>query len=361
MKPFHQLITQSRFDRHELARMIAAQGDDHRLLLEQSARVTLQTIGDKVWLRGLIEFSNICIKNCYYCGIRRDNRLTSRYELDDDAIVQAALFARDKGYGSIVLQAGERNDAAFVDRIGRLLCQIHEKTHGELGITLSLGEQDAQTYRYWKQCGAHRYLLRFETSCEQLYYQMHPHDHRHDYQTRLQCLQALKACGYQVGTGVMIGLPGQSFHHLADDLLMMLKLDVDMVGMGPYLEHQQTPLYQRRHELWPVQRRFQVALNMIASLRLLMPDINIAASTALQAIDPMGREKALRIGANVLMPNITPSVNRRNYQLYDNKPCVDEGADDCSSCIRLRVEMVGRKLALGEWGDSQHFFNRNKQ
>ena len=361
MKPFDDILTKTEFSRPDLIRMIGATGIEHEALLNRSKQVALQTIGDKVWLRGLIEFSNICTKNCYYCGIRKDNRTVERYNIDDDAIVEAAIFAWKNRFGSIVLQSGERTDDAFVQRIGALLERIKAETNQQLGITLSLGEQTEATYRYWKTCGAHRYLLRIETSSEHLYYQLHPHDASHDYQYRRQCLKVLQSLGYQTGTGVMIGLPGQTIDDLADDLLFMQQADIDMVGMGPYLEHHDTPLYVRKDELWPIERRFQVALNMIATLRLLMPDINIAASTALQAIDPMGREKALKIGANILMPNITPSTNRKNYRLYDNKPCTDEGADDCNNCIRIRVEMVGRKVALGEWGDSQHFFQRNNK
>ena len=171
----------------------------------------------------------------------------------------------------------------------------------------------------------------------------------------MNCLKILKETGYQTGTGVMIGLPGQTMADLADDLLNFKTMDIDMVGMGPFIEHSQTPLYELKDQLWPLNRRLEVALNMIAALRLLMPDINIAAATALQAIDPMGREKALRSGANVIMPNITPSENRKDYLLYENKPCTDEGAEDCSSCLNIRIGMADREIGLGQWGDSRHF------
>ena len=156
----------------------------------------------------------------------------------------------------------------------------------------------------------------------------------------------------------MIGLPGQTLANLADDLLYIKNTDVDMVGMGPYIEHDNTPLTAQKKHLWPLEVRFNTALNMVAVLRLMMPDINIAAATALQAIDPMGREKALKAGANIIMPNITPTENRKHYLLYDNKPCTDESADDCLSCLNMRISLVGKETGWDEWGDSPHYFKR---
>lgn len=361
MKEFHEILYQSEWNRDDLAQLIAADGDEMAMLYARSREVAAKAIGNKVYYRGLVEFSNICIKNCFYCGIRKGNSETERYDIDDDAILDAALFAWKNHYGSIVLQSGERTDAVYVKRIGELLWKIKEATNRELAVTLSLGEQTDETYRYWFECGAYRYLLRIESSSELLYYQIHPDDVQHSYQHRLDCLKMLKNIGYQTGTGVMIGLPFQNYLHLADDLLFMKQLDIDMVGMGPYIEHHQTPLYQYRDSLWPLKRRFDVAMNMIATLRIMMPDINIAATTALQAIDPMGREKALKNGANIIMPNITPSTHRKDYLLYDNKPCTDESADDCTSCINVRIEMSGKQVAQDEWGDSNHFFNRKKR
>ena len=212
-----------------------------------------------------------------------------------------------------------------------------------------------------REAGAHRYLLRIETSNESLYRQIHPRDARHDFRTRLECLHALRRCGYQVGTGVMIGLPGQSLEDLARDLLFLRGMDIDMVGMGPYLEHHETPLWERRGELLPQAERLRLGLHMVACLRLLMPDINIAATTALQAIDPEGRERALAIGANVLMPNITPLTNRANYQLYENKPGMDEGAAASTARFIESVRRSGCEVCLSAWGDSLHFAQRQGQ
>ncbi|MDE6452491.1 MAG: [FeFe] hydrogenase H-cluster radical SAM maturase HydE, partial [Odoribacter sp.] len=300
----------------------------------------------------------ICIKDCFYCGIRKSNPFPHRYSLNDQEILQAARYAWQNHYGSIVLQGGERNDPAFVLRIEKLLKDIKKLSRHELGITLSLGEQTEETYKKWFHAGAHRYLLRIETSNSRLYRQIHPQNKLHDYHTRLQCLRILQKCGYQTGTGVMIGLPFQSIEDLADDLLFLKTLDVDMVGMGPYLEHQETPLWAHREQLFPPLERFRLGLHMIICLRLLMPDINIAATTALQAIIPEGREKALEIGANVIMPNITPAANRSDYQLYENKPELNERCEEYFSQLSKSIRKSGCEIKPDTWGDSPHWKNR---
>ena len=353
-----EIISKESYTQEDLSYLIGLEGSDRDFYLKEIGKSYIKTLGKKVYFRGLIEFSNYCTKDCYYCGIRKSNTHSERYDIDDEAILKAAVFAHQNRYGSLVLQSGERNDKPFTDRITRLLKEIKTVTNGELGITISLGEQSEEIYREWFEAGAHRYLLRIETSNEDLYYKIHPRDEAHDFHRRLECLRTLKKVGYQTGTGVMIGLPFQTYEQLAEDLLFFQQIDVDMIGMGPFIEHTETPLYQYKDQLWPLQRRFEVAINMIATLRLLLPDINIAAATALQAIDPMGREKALRYGANVIMPNITPTLHRKDYQLYENKPCTDESADECSNCLSIRVEMAGREIGYNEWGDSQHFFKR---
>ena len=201
-------------------------------------------------------------------------------------------------------------------------------------------------------------MLRIESSNKDLYNKIHPNNEEHSHETRLKCLKNLQEIGYQTGTGVMIGIPFQTYDDLANDLLFMQKFDIDMVGMGPFIEHDQTPMYQYKNQLMSLKDRFRLTLKMISVLRIMMKDINIAAATALQAIDPLGREKALRIGANIIMPNITPTTERANYLLYQNKPCIDEGADDCTNCMEARINMADGVIGYGEWGDSKHFKNR---
>ncbi len=344
-----------------LVKCLDANGEEAKKLFVIAQKVKDENIGNTVHLRGLIELSNFCRKNCYYCGIRRDNKAIRRYRLTEEEIINSARYAYENGMGSIVLQAGENTSNEFIEFIEKIIKKIKKDTRGNLGITLSLGEQNEETYIRWREAGAHRYLLRIETSDPILYKQLHPTDSCHDYEERLTCLHILKKIDYQVGTGVMIGLPFQTMEHLAKDLLFMHQLDIDMCGMGPYIEHAQTPLYELKNQLIPIQERFLLSLKMIALLRILMPNINIAATTALQAIDPMGREKAIRIGANIIMPNITPASYRANYLLYENKPCIDENAEDCLECIEARLSMINHKVGRYEWGDSRYYILRKEK
>ena len=349
--------TDIRLDREGLISVLEDNNPERaQALYAQAYRVKKETVGESVYLRGLVEISNICRKNCLYCGIRRDNKNTGRYELDSDEVLSAAEFAAKEGYGSMVIQGGERTDRRFIDKITNLLYEV--KRRWPLGITLSLGEQAEEVYREWFEAGAHRYLLRIESSTRELYEKIHPVDSVHSYDTRLQALKDLRKCGYQVGTGVMIGLPFQTAGHLADDLLFFKRMDIDMCGMGPYLEHSDTPLYAYRYRIPDQGRRLELSLKMVALLRLLMPDINIAATTAMQAIVPDGRERAIMAGANVLMPNLTISEVREEYQIYQNKPGVGEDAAISSSRTEERLRKMKIPIGYGQWGDSRHFHKR---
>ncbi|MDR2929154.1 MAG: [FeFe] hydrogenase H-cluster radical SAM maturase HydE [Cytophagaceae bacterium] len=352
------IINNRELSKENIAFLLGLQKPYQHILHEYAGKINDEVKGNKVHFRGLIEFSNICTKDCYYCGIRKSNHNTHRYTLLHEEILNAADFAFRNGYGSVVLQSGERSDRFFVEQIDSLLQDIKKISGGKLGITLSVGEQTEETYQRWYSSGAHRYLLRIESSSCRLFERIHPQNALHMYDTRLECLQMLKRTGYQTGTGVMIGLPHQTLDDLASDILFFQLQDVDMIGMGPYIEHRDTPLFAEREHLWLLQQRFDTALNMIAVLRIVMPDINIAAATALQAIDPMGREKALLCGANIIMPNITPTENRKNYLLYRNKPNVDEGAEDTIAGLLKRIQHIGKEVAFDEWGDSQHYFNK---
>lgn len=345
-------------EKSEIIGLLGSKGEEQASLFRRAREVRDQTLGNKVYFRGLVEFSNICSKDCFYCGIRKSNKSVVRYEATDEEILTACRFAWENRFGSVVLQSGERSSRRFADRVERLVREIKRLSGGELGITLSCGEQSRETYQRWREAGAHRYLLRIETSSPALYARVHPQNSLHTFEKRLEALRLLRETGYQVGTGVMIGLPFQTVEELAADLLFFREIDIDMCGMGPYIEHEHTPLYQYRHLLLPREERFGLALRMIAVLRLLMPDINIAAATALQAIDPAGREKAVAVGANVIMPNLTPCQYRRDYLLYEDKPCLDEDAEQCRNCLEARVELAGSEIGYGEWGDSKHFQHR---
>jgi len=359
MKSFSDILQNKEFTRDELSMLLRAEGDERQQLFQRAQSVKLQTVGKKVYFRGLVEFSNKCAKDCLYCGIRKSNNKVVRYDLSDQEILKACRFAWLNRFGSVVLQSGEISSPTFANRINLLIHKIKELSNGELGITLSCGEQSIETYNRWRQSGAHRYLLRIESSNPELYRKIHPDNDFHNYNRRVQAIRDLNASGFQVGTGVMIGLPFQTFDDLADDLLFFKALDVDMVGMGPYIEHEDTPLYEFRNLITSKQERFDLALKMVASLRILMPDINIAAATALQAIDLAGREKALTIGANILMPNLTPCDYRREYQLYEDKPCLDEDAELCRNCLEARIELAGCEIGYDDWGDSLHYKRRD--
>jgi len=327
-------------------------------LYDYAAKVKQRHVGNKVYYRGLIEYSNRCAKNCFYCGVRRDNKNVDRYTLEDREVVDAARLAHKKQFGSLVLQSGERSDDYFVEKVAFLLREIKRETLGALHVTLSMGEQSEATFKLWRESGAHRYLLRIEASNPELYKKLHPNNDLHSFDKRIEALELLRKTGYQVGTGVMIGLPFQSLSDLADDLLFIKKMDVDMVGMGPYVEHEATPLFRYKDQLLPKEKRFELSMKMVALLRIMMPTINMAATTAMQTLHPQGRERALKIGANVIMPNLTPLKYREGYLLYDNKPNLHEETDVSLEKLKHSIEQAGCVLALDEWGDAKHFRER---
>ncbi|HSV88142.1 MAG TPA: [FeFe] hydrogenase H-cluster radical SAM maturase HydE [Bacteroidales bacterium] len=352
------ILEKKNLTKTDLVSLLDAGEEDCKLVFEKAASIKNAFVGKKVFYRGLIEFSNFCDKNCLYCGIRAGNKATNRYQVLESEVVEAARYAWKNRFGSLVLQSGERSDEEFICRIENLVNQIKTLSNAELGITLSMGEQSAETYRRWFEAGAHRYLLRIEVSNPQLYRRYHPRNKKHDYKSRLECLHLLRDIGYQVGSGVMIGLPFQTPGDLADDLIFFREHGIDMVGMGPYIEHENTPLYSFKDRLLPRIERFKLSLKMVAILRIMMPDINIAATTAMQAIDPLGREKAIMVGANIIMPNLTPTKYRQDYLLYEDKPCIDEDAEECRRCLEARIHMAGGEVGYGEWGDSKHFEKR---
>ncbi len=361
MADIEAILDKAFLDREDLVILLSAGEEDSAAIYRKAGEVKREYVGNKVYLRGLLEYSNYCSKDCLYCGIRSGNLRYARYEMTEDEVLESARYAWENRFSSIVIQSGERSDEKFVAKIERLIRRIQAMARNELHITLSLGEQPAETYLRWLEAGAHRYLLRIEVSDPELYRKLHPDDGHHTYQSRLEALKALRQTGYQVGTGVMIGLPFQTISQLAGDLIFFRDFDIDMIGMGPYIEHKDTPLYQYRNELMSLRERFLLSLKMVAILRIMMKDINIAATTALQTIDPMGREKALRVGANVIMPNLTPVKYRQDYLLYENKPCLDEEAEACKSCLEARIFMAGDTIAYGEWGDSRHFKGRRER
>ena len=310
--------------------------------------------GKVVSMRGIIELGNICAKDCLYCGIRKSNSAVRRYALSADEIVSAAEEAKSLDYASLVIQSGEIEGEAHTRFIEEVLVRIAPLG---LGVTLSLGEQTEETYARWRAAGAERYLLRIETSNPALYARLHPAEC--SWERRVECLRALRRTGYQVGTGVMCALPGQTFADLAADILFYADLDVDMIGMGPYIPHPDTPLAAEAAD-WNAASALSLGLKMIAVTRLFLHDVNIAAATALQALADDGRERGVAAGANFVMPNVTAVAHRRDYRLYANKPCCDETAALCRGCLDRRLAAIGEHLLYGKRGDSPHYHRRTK-
>jgi len=301
--------------------------------------------GRRVLFRGLIEFSSYCANDCLYCGIRASNASAVRYRLSDAEILESCARGYELGFRTFVLQGGE--DPAFTDdRVCGLLGAI-KRAHPDCAVTLSLGERSRESYAHLRDAGADRYLLRHETASAEHYATLHPPLMR--LETRLQCLRDLRDLGYQVGAGFMVGTPGQTSAHLARDLALLRDLQPHMVGVGPFVPHSDTPF---GHHDVPTA---DLTLVMVALVRLMLPKALIPATTALESIDPLGREKGLRAGANVVMPNLSPLSHRADYALYDNKICVGEEAAECVSCLAERIASIGYEpdFSRGDHPDAQ--------
>jgi biotin synthase len=309
-------------------------------------------------LRGLIELSNQCVRLCGYCGLRAGNLGLTRYRMPDEEIVDCARKAVQFGYGTVVLQSGE-DPGLTCQRIADLVRRIKAETR--LAVTLSLGERDDEELAAWRQAGADRYLLRFETSNRSLYERIHP-PRPGQPSDRLAILGTLRRLGYEVGSGVMIGIPGQTYEDLADDIELFGRLSLDMIGMGPYLRHPGTPLGDR--DAWPdapaeqqVPASEEMTYKMIALARLACPRTNIPATTALATLNTAyGRELGLVRGANVVMPNLTPQKYRALYEIYPDKACIAETGEACHHCLTARIQSIGRQPGRGR-GDSPNYGN----
>ena len=309
-------------------------------------------VGEEVHLRGLIEFSSYCRRNCAYCGLNVANVGLQRYRMEQDEILACAVEAAGYGYGSVVLQSGE-DLGISCDWMEELIRRIKSET--SLAVTLSLGERDDDELVRWRNAGADRYLLRFETSDSSLYERIHPSLPGTN-SDRIQILRRLRLLGYEVGSGVMIGIPGQTFSNLTDDILLFRELDLDMIGVGPYISHNATPAGRGELPLAPdveqVPNSELMTYKVIALTRLNCPGTNIPSTTALATLNPLfGRELGLQRGANVVMPNMTPRKYRALYEIYPSKACIDEGAADCRSCMAARIHGIGRSVGRGR-GDS---------
>lgn len=319
--------------------------DDVSRLLNAADEVRKQYCGDGVHIRGLVEFSNTCRNDCLYCGLRRSNRSVRRYRMTPDEMVAAAVELAERGIGTIVLQSGE--DAYYTaEMVADIVRSI--KSEADIALTLCLGERPYSDYALWKDAGTDRYLLRHETSNPVLFRQIHPDS---TIEKRLGCLRELKRLGYQIGAGCMVGIPGQTVEDLADDILLLKELDVDMAGIGPFIPHPDTPLGDAE------QGSLEMTLKMVALARIVTRNALIPATTATGSIDEYGREKALQAGANVVMPNHTPLPYRIDYEIYPNKRCMTEDPALCAPCLTARILSVGRTVATGKGHSPKHRAN----
>jgi biotin synthase len=310
--------------------------EDSKYLFEKARATADKFYENKIYVRGLIEFSNYCRNNCYYCGIRKSNSHVERYRLSKDEILACCANGYELGFRTFVLQGGEDpwySDEKLVDIISSIRAE-----YKDCAITLSIGEKTYEQYAMYHRAGADRYLLRHETANEEHYAKLHPKEL--SCENRKRCLYDLKKLGYQVGAGFMVGSPFQSIENLVEDLLFIKKLQPEMVGLGPFISHKETPFADFENG------KLELTLFLIGIVRLMLPSALIPATTALGTIHPQGRELGILAGANVVMPNLSPVSVRKKYLLYDNKICTGEEAAECRFCLQNRIQKIGYEIVV---------------
>lgn len=330
-----QLASKHILPTEELITLITdATPESDEYLFAQARKAREAVYGKAVYMRGLVEFTNYCKNDCYYCGIRRSAKGAERYRLSEEQILSCCEAGYALGFRTFVLQGGE--DGYYTDeRIVSIVSKIKEK-HPDCAVTLSIGERERASYEAFFAAGVDRYLLRHETADDAHYGRLHPPELSLSH--RKQCLWELKEIGYQVGCGFMVGSPGQTPEHLAKDLQFIYELQPHMVGIGPFVPHHDTPFAKE------AQGGLELTLRLLAIIRLMHPHVLLPATTALGTIDPRGREKGILAGANVVMPNLTPQDVRKKYMLYDNKICTGDEAAECVKCLERRIASTGYEL-----------------
>lgn len=331
-----QEIIQKALQTHQLTKneIVALLRDEKfsEELFQAADRVRKKYVGDGIHLRGLIEFSNFCKNNCCYCGLRRDNKNIERYRIDKETIIKLARHAVDMGLKTVVLQSGE--DLFFTQEKMVEIIQGIKKLG--VALTLSTGEKTLEEYKAYRQAGADRFLLRIETTDKKLYLENDP---GMSWEERVQCLRDLGTAGLEIGSGCLVGLPGQTIASLADDILFFKKINADMIGIGPFIPHPDTPLKNATGGT------LNLSLKVMALTRLLLPDINIPATTAMETLAPNGQAKALQAGANVIMPNITLTAYRKHYELYPGKSATGYTPDESLQKVKEKIAAIGRHVA----------------
>lgn len=339
-----RLAKEHKLSREEWILLIKSR-QEKEYLFQKAREISQKYYGNKVFIRGLIEFTNYCKNNCYYCGIRRDNQEANRYRLTREEILSCCDQGYELGFRTFVLQGGE--DGYYTDeKILELITAI-KKRYPDCALTLSIGEREKDSYLRFYHAGADRYLLRHETAEKCHYRKLHPPEL--SLKHRMECLWNLKEIGFQVGCGFMVGSPGQTEETLAEDMLFITELQPDMVGIGPFIPHHSTPFWGE------AQGSVDDTLYLLGLLRLLKPNLLLPATTALGTIDREGREKGILAGANVVMPNLSPVGVRKKYELYDNKICTGDEAAECRDCLGRRMKSIGYELSVDR-GDPAKVF-----
>ena len=331
-------VKQSRNISLEQLKLLLETNDDEgiRFMREEAVKVCQKTYGNQVFIRGLIEFTNFCKNDCYYCGIRRSNSQADRYRLTKEQMLDCCANGYELGFRTFVLQGGE--DGYFTDdKICDLVSAIKEK-YPDCAVTLCIGEKSKESYKRYFDAGADRYLLRHETADEAHYKKLHPEEMSLAH--RKQCLWDLKEIGYQVGCGFMVGSPGQTVETLYEDLQFIRELQPHMVGIGPFISQKDTPFADK------ASGTMEQTLKLLAIIRLIQPHVLLPATTALGTIHPKGRELGILSGANVVMPNLSPVNVREKYKLYDNKICTGDEAAECRYCMENRMKSIGYEVAV---------------
>ena len=331
----NKLYNEHNLSDDELIQIIETNELDNELHISAD-KIRREIYGDKVFIRGLIEFSNYCKNNCYYCGIRRDNKKAVRYRLSKEQILNCCKEGYSLGFRTFVLQSGE--DPYYNDDLMNDIVYSIRHNHPDCAITLSLGEKTKESYKAFFDAGANRYLLRHETASPEHYRKLHPESM--SLENRKQCLFNLKEIGYQVGSGFMVGSPFQTTENLIEDLRFLQKLKPDMIGIGPYITHEETPFSNQKSG------SVELTLRLLSILRLMFPYVLLPATTALGTLHKQGRELGLKAGANVLMPNLSPVNVRKFYDIYDNKICTGEEAAQCKGCLEKRVSAAGYRIVV---------------
>ncbi len=346
-KLINQLEEKKQLSKEDFLTLITELGEeDWNYLRERGRKVALKHFGNRIYTRGLIEFTNYCKNDCYYCGIRRSNDCVTRYRLTNEQILACCKEGYELGFRTFVLQGGE--DGSYSDEALIGIIQMIKEGFPDCALTLSVGEKSYESYLKFYEAGADRYLLRHETANEEHYSKLHPSNLK--LEKRKQCLQDLKKIGYQVGAGFMVGSPYQTPEHIVEDLLFLKELSPQMVGIGPFLPHHETPFANQE------KGSMELTLTLISILRLMLPNALIPATTALGTIHPSGREEGILSGANVVMPNLSPTSVRKNYELYDNKICTGDEAAECRFCLDRRMKKIGYELTVdrGDYDEEEN-------